>query len=138
MRTTFSLALMLLILLLGAPKASAQDGEGPYLFDLMKQPDYRKAWSEMVEGETVPSWIGTFGTTLNATGAPVSEVSIAGQPYTLAWICEPHNCGDAQAYVLFAPQARQAWALLLSEGTKQHWLGKPDDAVKAAILSGVQ
>lgn len=138
MRTTFSLALMLIILLLEAPAVSAQDGEGPYLFDLMKQPDYLKAWSEMVEGESVPSWISAFGTTLNATGAPVSKVSIAGQPFTLAWICEPHNCGDAQAYVLFAPQARQAWALLLSDGTKQRWLGKPDDAVKDAILSGVQ
>jgi|GEM_PF-5521969 len=53
MRTTFSLALMLIVLLVEAPAVSAQDGEGPYLFDLMKQPDYRKAWSEMVEGESV-------------------------------------------------------------------------------------
>lgn len=30
MRTTFSLALMLLILLLGTPQATAQNGEGPY------------------------------------------------------------------------------------------------------------
>jgi hypothetical protein len=28
--------------------------------------------------------------------------------------------------------------LLISNGTKRQWLGKPDDAVKAAILGSVE
>lgn len=126
------------VLLLAAPHAIAQDGAAPYLLDLMKKPAYRKAWAGMVKGETVPLWISKFGVTYSATGAPVEAVAVRGEPYTLAWICEPHNCGDSQAYVLFAPEARQAWGLLITQGNKRQWLGNPDDAVKAAIESGVQ
>jgi len=51
---------------------------------------------------------------------------------------QTHDCGGNEVYALFAPDARQAWGLLIIDGTKQQWLGEPDDAVKAAILSGVQ
>jgi Inhibitor of vertebrate lysozyme (Ivy) len=126
------------ISLLGLTPASAQEPEGPYLPDLMEQPAYLAAWTSIVAGEKLPAWLNTFTKTQNAVSTPVKTMSVGGQDYTLGWICEPHNCGDAQAYVLFAPEARQAWGLVISEGTKQQWLGKPDDAVKAAILSGVQ
>jgi hypothetical protein len=39
--------------------------------------------------------------------------------------------------VLFAPGGTQAWGLLIIRG-EQTWLGHPDDAIKAAIQSGVQ
>jgi hypothetical protein len=39
--------------------------------------------------------------------------------------------------VLFAPGARQAWGLLIT-GDKRSWLGRPDPAIQAAILSGVK
>ena len=122
----------------GAPGAMAQDDQGPYLFHLMKKPAYRRAWSDMTKGETVPLWISKFGVSYNATGAPTTEVPVEGEPHTLAWICEPQNCGDNEIYVLFAPEGRQAWALLVSDGTKQQWLGNPNDVVKAAIESNVQ
>jgi len=38
---------------------------------------------------------------------------------------------------LFAPGARQAWGLLINGG-KRSWLGRPDPAIQAAILSGVK
>ena len=62
---------------------------------------------------------------------------VGGQPYLLGWVCKPHDCGDNELYVLFAPGARQAWGLLIS-GDKRSWLGRPDPAIQAAILSGVQ
>jgi len=123
------------VTLLGAPPAMAQDG--PYLPDLMKQPAYLAAWKTMVAGEKLPAWVNTFTKTQNAVAAPVKTIPVAGQAYTLGWICEPHNCGGNEVYALFAPNARQAWALLIVD-EKQEWLGKPDEAVKAAILSGVQ
>jgi len=128
--------LLLALFLLGAAPALAEDA--PYLPELMKNPAYRTAWANMIKGEQVPLWVNKFGGTFNATGSPVTSVPVAGQPYTLAWICEPHNCGDSQIYVLFAPEARQAWGLLITGGDKRSWLGKPDAAVQAAILSGVQ
>jgi hypothetical protein len=135
MRTRLLLALFLLGT---APALALDDAGGAYLFDLMKQPAYAKAWKGMVAGESVPPWVESFGKTLNATGSPVTEIPVGGEPYTLAWICKPHDCGDNQLYVLFAPGARQAWGLLISGGDRRSWLGRPDPAIQAAILSGVQ
>ena len=116
----------------------AQAPEGPYLPDLMKEdPAYVAAWKAMVAGEKLPAWVNKFTKTQAAVATPVTKVPVAGQPYTLAWICEPHNCGGNEVYALFAPDARQAWGLLISDG-KRRWLGNPDAAVQAAIQSGVQ
>lgn len=129
---------LLTLVLLGAAPAMAQAPEGPYLPDLMeKQPAYLKAWKAMVAGEKLPGWVNTFTKTQGAVATPVKTIPVAGQPYTLGWICEPHNCGGNEVYALFAPDAHQAWGLLISDG-KRRWLGKPDAAVQAAILSGVQ
>lgn len=127
--------LALVVSLAKALPALAQDA--PYLPDLMEQPAYSEAWKKMVAGETLPAWVNTFTKTQNAVAAPVQSISVAGQAYTLGWICEPHNCGGNEVYALFAPEARQAWGLLISNG-KRRWLGNPDPAVQAAILSGVQ
>jgi hypothetical protein len=129
--------LLIALLLLGASPAVAQDN-GPYLFDLMKQPHYLMAWKGMLVGETVPPWVKTFTKTFNGTSAPATTISVGGEPYLLGWVCKPHDCGDNQLYVLFAPGARQAWGLLISAGDKRSWLGRPDPAIQAAILSGVK
>lgn len=126
-----------LMLLMTSPAWTQGAPQGPYLPDLMKQPAYRAAWKAMVAGESLPAWVNTFTKTQNAVATPVTTVSVAGQPYTLGWICEPHNCGGNEVYALFAPGARQAWGLLIRDG-RRSWLGNPDAAVQAAILSGVQ
>lgn len=130
--------ILLALFFLGPVPAMAQDPDGPYLPDLMKaEPAYLAAWKAMVAGETLPTWVDKFTKTQGAVAAPVTSIPVAGQTYTLGWICEPHNCGGNEVYALFAPDARQAWGLLISDG-KRRWLGNPDAAVQAAILSGVQ
>jgi Inhibitor of vertebrate lysozyme (Ivy) len=131
-------ARLLLVLLLLAPVAAQATDAETYLPDLMEQPAYLKAWKAMLAGETVPPWVDSFTKTQNATSAPAKSIPVGGQPYTLGWICKPHDCGDNQLYVLFTPEARQAWGLLISPGDKRQWIGRPDPAIQAAILSGVQ
>jgi hypothetical protein len=125
---------LLTFVLLGAAPALAQAPEEPYLPDLMEQqPAYLTAWKKMVAGEELPAWVNTFTKTQGAVAAPVKTIPVAGQPYTLGWICKPHDCGGNEVYALSAPEARQAWGLLISDG-KRRWLGNPD----AAIQSGVE
>jgi hypothetical protein len=128
--------LLIALFLCGASPTVAQD-DGPYLFDLMKQSHYLMAWKGMLVGETVPPWVKSFTKTLNGTSAPSKTISVGGEPYLLGWVCTPHDCGGNKLYVLFAPGARQAWGLLIS-GSKRSWLGRPDPAIQAVILSGVQ
>jgi hypothetical protein len=131
--------LLLVLFLLGtAPALALDDAGGAYLFDLLGDDAYRAAWNDMLKGETVPAWVKTYAKDFDGPSSPSTEVSVGGEPFTLAWVCKPHDCGDNQLYVLFAPGARQAWGLLIRPGDKRSWLGRPDPAIQAAILSGVQ
>jgi Inhibitor of vertebrate lysozyme (Ivy) len=132
----FARLLIVLFLLRAAVPALAQD-DGPYLFDLMKQPRYAMAWKGMLVGETAPPWVNSFTKSLDGTSAPSTTVSVGGEPYLLGWVCKPHDCSGNELHALFAPGARQAWGLLIT-GDKRSWLGRPDPAIQAAILSGVK
>ena len=46
--------LVIALVLCSAPTRAAD--EGPYLFDLLKQPPYLAAWNGMLKGESVPAW----------------------------------------------------------------------------------
>ncbi len=127
--------LVLAVLLLAAPAAYAGD-DGPYLFDLLKQPAYLAAWKAMLKGEQVPAWVASYTKTFDGPSSPSKTVTVGGQAYTLGWVCKAHDCGDNQLHVLFAPQGKQAWGLLVT-GSNQKWLGKPDASIQAAITSNM-
>lgn len=129
--------LLLVLVLLGSVPACAEDATAPYLFDLLKKSSYLNAWNGMLAGEPVPLWVKTYAKSFDGPATPSKDVMVSGEPYTLAWVCKTHDCGDRQLYVLFAPGARRAWGLLIDTGDKRSWLGRPDTAIQAAILSGV-
>ncbi len=127
--------LALAVLFLAAPAAYAAD-DGPYLFDLLKQPAYLSAWKAMLAGESVPSWVSKYAKTFDGPSSPSKTVTVGEEAYTLGWVCKAHDCGDNQLHVLFAPPGKQAWGLLVT-GSNQKWLGHPDAAIQAAITSNM-
>jgi hypothetical protein len=127
--------LVLAVLLLAAPAAYAAD-DGPYLFDLLKQPAYLSAWKAMLAGESVPSWVGKYTKTFDGPSAPSKTVTVGGQDYMLGWVCKAHDCGDNQLHVLFAPAGVRAWGLLVTS-SNQKWLGYPDATIQAAIANNM-
>ena len=131
--TVRALCLALAPLLLPAAASAA---EQPSLFDLLKQPAYRGAWDTMFQGKQPAPWIVTFGRTGNGVTSPSTPVTVEGEYDVLAWVCKPHDCGDNQLFVIFAPDARQAWALA-AEGARQRWYGDPDEAVRDALGKAV-
>jgi Inhibitor of vertebrate lysozyme (Ivy) len=135
MGSTVLARLLLVVLLLGSASAFAEDK--PYLFDLLGDEHYLYAWNGMLAGETVPAWVKSYAKTFDGPSTPSTDIKVGGEPYTLAFVCKAHDCGDNQLYVLFSPGGRRAWGLLI-EGDQRRWLGRPDTAIQAAILSGVQ
>ena len=55
--------------------------------------------------------------------------------YTLGFTCKPNDCENNQLYVLFAPEGRDAWAMLATPATGVTWLGRPDQRIQDAITS---
>jgi hypothetical protein len=108
--------LLVLLLAMGSIPAFAVEGpEGPYLFDLMKQPAYRAAWSGMLAGETVPAWVEGYAKTLDGPATPSLDISVGDEAYTLAFTCKAHDCGDNQLYVLFSRGGAKGL------GSAAHW-----------------
>jgi hypothetical protein len=123
------------LLLVAAPVAYGLD-QDPYLFDMLKEPAYLAAWKAMLKGEQVPAWVANYAKTFDGPSSPSKTVMVGGEAYTLGWVCKAHDCGDNQLHVLFAPQGKQAWGLLVA-GSNQKWLGKPDASIQAAITSNM-
>jgi Inhibitor of vertebrate lysozyme (Ivy) len=127
--------LLALTLVFGSLSAFAA-AETPYLFDLLREAPYLKAWNGMLAGETVPAWVKQYAKTFDGPSSPSTEVTVGDEQYALGWVCKAHDCGDNQLYVLFSPGGKKAWGLLMT-GNQRRWLAHPDPAIQAAIQSGV-
>ena len=133
------LVFVVLILLGNLPAFAAEEAEGQHLSELLKQRTYLSAWKAMLSGESIPGWVASYAKTFDGPSAPAEYVPVGETTYTLSWVCKTHDCGYNQLYVLFSPYGKRAWGLLLTgEDKRKKWLGRPDVAIEAAILSGVE
>jgi len=121
-----------------AQEASPQTTKGPSLGQLLKLPKYIYAWQGMMAGETPPDWVKQYSLTHDGPPTPTIPVSLDGEIYTLGFTCKPNACENNQLYVLFAPEGRDAWAMLATEQTGIAWLGRPDQRIQDAITGALR
>jgi hypothetical protein len=115
-----------------APFAFASDEE--YLFDTLERPAYRASWNAMFKGEkAVPSWLANYAKTYDGPTVAGKAINIDGVQYKVHFVCKAHECGANNFVVLFAPEGRQAWGVLLTES--QRFFGHPDQKMKDALLN---
>lgn len=137
MHIIFRLLLAFVLLISGVFALSAEETttaatKGPPMGELLQLPKYIYAWQGMMAGETPPEWIKEYATTLDGPPTPTIPVPLDDEIYTLGFTCKPNDCENNQLFVLFAPEGRDAWALLASPAGFS-WLGRPSDRVKDAI-----
>ena len=131
--------IVLLVLAAGVVSAPpARGANGEYLFDTIKKRAYRASWDALLKGQRVDPWLATFAKTKNGVCHPSKTVTLRGVGYQANFVCKPHDCGDNQFLVLFAPRGRKAWGLLLTDETKQRFFGKPDAEMRAALVKAIR
>ncbi len=107
--------------------------DGPYLFDLLDKPAFRKSWLSMFRGRRdLPPWIKRFNGDGDGVSAPSATVTVGDRRYILAWICEPHNCVFSQIRVLFSSDGRNAWGLL-EDDDRTIWLNAPEPWMRKVL-----
>jgi hypothetical protein len=105
----------------------------PYLFEMLRQPKYLKAWNALFVGEVnVEYWLIKYSKTKNGPASPGVAVALDGKMYQINAVCKPHDCGDNQFFVLFAPEGTKAWGLLLRRDAER-FFGNPDEEKKKAL-----
>lgn len=92
----------------------------------------------MLASRAHPDWVRAYTTTLDGPPVPNIPVPVAGETYTLGYVCQPNACEDNQLVVLFAPEGSKAWALMATTATGIVWLGDPDETIQRAINGALQ
>ncbi len=137
MRPTLVLALLLSFSSPALAQNSAEEA-GPVLGDLLKEPKYLGAWQSMLSSEATPDWLAEYTSTLDGPPIPSLRLTIDNQTYVWGYTCKPFECADNQLIVLFAPEGRKAYGLLVTAGLGQVWLGSPDERIRAAIVERLE
>lgn len=107
---------------------------GRYLFDILTEPRYMTAWSSMIATRSdVDEWLQKYSSTMNGVSAPSESVQVHGRTFEVGNVCKPHDCGDNQFYVAFAPDGKQAWGVLLKADAEPLLFGEPDADVQQAL-----
>jgi len=115
-----------------ATQPSKGPAEGPVMGQLLKLPKYIYAWQNMMAGETPPEWVKAYSATHDGPPTPSIPVPLDGEIYTLGFTCKPNGCETHQLYVLFAPEGRDAWAML-AQPSGITWIGRPGQRIQDAI-----
>jgi hypothetical protein len=128
-------ALMILTAFAIAPARAA----GPFLFDVMKQPAYRKAYLAIFAGaKDLPPWLKEITGKSDYVTAPADKVTIGGVTYLLFNACKPHGCDTDALEVMFGPGGAPAYALLIEGEKPKRWFGNPNVEQQAVLLKPFQ
>lgn len=110
-----------------------------YLFDVMKQPAFRKAFVVMLADAThLPGWLREITGKGDYVATPETHATINGTNYRLFHACKAHDCYGHELEVMFSPDAAQAVGLLIDGNSPPRWFGHPDSQQQAALQKAMQ
>jgi hypothetical protein len=107
----------------------------PYLNQRLENPAYKATFTKLLGAEQLPPWLRQYLSNHNGVERPGDNVTVAGKPYELYAVCEPHNCAGNFIYVLFRSGGQQAVALIILDNKDYKFFGDPDQNEKDALLT---
>jgi hypothetical protein len=119
------------LIICGSAWPQEQDRDLVYLSDFLKAEPYRSAWAAMLKGVKVDAWLTRYSEIYDGVESTVTPMQVDGATYRIANVCKPHLCDTNFMYVLFSPDGRHAWGLVI--GSRLQWLGHPDAPIEKAI-----
>lgn len=121
------LAATLTMALLASP-ALSQD----HPMHLLKEPWIKAKWSHAIKGSGFNnSWVGDLS---GVASAPETMRDASGKSWTVAELCQPHDCADNKLAVIIDRQNRNLWGLLLKANpTSRRYFGNPGPEEKALL-----
>lgn len=127
-----SRSLVSALLLVSAAAASAQ--EHPQ--ELLNEAWIKAEWSKAMRGERFQRWDSWIGGLGGVGSAPVSRRDAAGHDWTIAELCQPHNCGDNKLFVIVDRAGKRVWGMQVTKNPAgRRYFGKPGDATREILLA---
>jgi len=122
---------------IAAALATAAHANGRYLFDVLMDPVYRGSWDRLIAANpsrAVFPWLTYYTRNFEGTAKPSQNVTVGSKTYEVFSICKAHDCRDNQFHVIFSPDGKQAWGLLVDNGSPRTFFGNPMPEIADALL----
>lgn len=118
--------------------ARTADATGDYLFDVIKQPAFHKAYVAMLAGAAhLPSWLGEITGKGDYVATPETAASIDGVTYRLFHACKAHDCAGHEFELMFSADGAKAYGLLIDGESPQRFFGQPNPQQQAALEKAI-
>jgi hypothetical protein len=134
MRPVFSRGLAVLLALIGASAARAQN----YPFEIAKaNPAAIAAWRRVTPDDyRQQAWIASFA----GVSGPLEHVSMRGKTFLYGETCIPHDCSGNSIAFLIAVDGAEASGLLASRtlGVGHRYFGAPDAEARGLLERKIQ
>lgn len=107
--------------------------------ELLKEPWVKSKWSQAVKGIKFQRWDGWIAG-LNGVGSVSAAMRDAsGKNWTVAELCQPHDCADNQLVVVIDRQNQGVWGMQVSARLPSpRYYGQPGDKMKALLAAALK
>lgn len=107
--------------------------------DLMKEPWIKAKWTQAIKGASFKKWDQWIPGLGGVGSAPVVMRDASGKSWTVAELCQPHDCGDNKLVVIIDRQSRGIWGMQLTANpVTRRYFGGPDGDMKALLEAALK
>jgi hypothetical protein len=109
--------------------ARAAQGADPMVTtdDLLRDPKFKSAYVTSLGPKAKEKWLATM-----TNSALVRRVTVAGDEFQVATPCKPHDCGEYNLLVLYAPAKGVVYGKLYERG-RTTLIGAPNPAMATEL-----
>lgn len=102
--------------------------------ELLKEPWIKAKWSQAIKGSSFKRWDQWIPSLGGVGSAPVVMRDAAGKSWTVAELCQPHDCGDNKLVVIIDRPNQRLWGMQLTANpTTRRYFGAPDNDIRALL-----
>lgn len=124
-----------LVLILFSPAVLAQDHPS----QLLKEAWIKSKWSQAMRGIKFQRWDGWIASLDGVGSAPVAMRDASGKSWTVAELCQPHDCADNQLVVVIDRQNQGVWGMQVSARLPSpRYYGQPSDKMKVLLAAALK
>jgi len=107
------------------------------LYEQLQKPAHKAAWHKLIAGQKrADPWLKHYARTFDGPVAPGYPVTIDSVDHVVYNVCKTHDCGSNMFHVVFTPDGKKAWGLLVN-GDRQTPFGNPDAPHLKALRDAV-
>ncbi len=106
--------------------------------ELLKTPWIKTTWTQALKGERFERWDSWIAGLGGVGSAPQVHRDASGREWTVAELCQPHNCADNKLVMLIDRSGQTIWALQKTANpTQERFFGRPDVPMQGLLRAAM-